>query len=219
MLTDAQARTYHQSTKWETRNNVIKGGLLYWLSGVEPVYYERKITPWFTIQGGIGLTSRDFMADLTNLWIYALNDGVSANNYADYHERKVVVSIYSSLQPKFYTNITAMNGFYISPKVEFKRYNYKANLVDPNQTGLFYLPNQYYKEHFTVVDFTANVGWQWMFDPLTLELNLGAGVRKYWQNRLDIEEDNTTGLYTNGVNNFNGIRPTFNIELNLGGFF
>jgi len=206
------------STKTGHDNNIVKVGLLYWVNGVIPVYYERKLTPWLTVQGGVGLTTRDFIADLMNEIIYTAGDGSSYNTYYSYQHRKALVGYYLSAQPKFYLNNDAMDGFYISPWLEFKHYAFKANMVDPTQPDLVYLNNAYQNEHRNCLDFTINCGWQWMYNPLTIEFNLGAGFRRYWESRLDIEQGNT-GYYTNGLNTFNGYRPEFNIDFNFGGFF
>ena len=202
--------------------NILKIGALYFVSGNIPLYYERKIMPWLSIQAGIGLTSRDFVADVVNWYLDNINQDEGLNPYYQYKERKPLVGVYASLQPKFYVIDPALAGFWISPMVEFKQYNFKANLSDVNSSSNAYLPNTYQHEHRNVIDFTINTGYQWMFNVMTLEASTGLGFRRFWEQRIDVEYAGTNGgapYTTNGVRNFKGYRFEYNISLNFGGFF
>jgi len=209
-------------------NNVLKGGLLYFVSGCIPVYYERRVLPWLSIEAGVGLTTRDFIADGANIVINGNNDNEGLNPYYRYNARKPLVGEYASIQPKFYIRNNAMEGFWLGPVIEFKRFNYKANLAAvntlPDDNGNpVYMPNVYQKEYRNALDFTFNVGWQFKYNTLCLEYLMGAGFRRFWEQRSDVE--NAGGLtpgppyFTNGLRTYNGYRPEFNMELNFGGFF
>ena len=93
-----------------------------------------------------------------------------------------------------------------------------------NYEGPVYLPNSYMNEYRNAVDFTVNVGYQKLFNPLVVEFYSGIGFRRFWEVRSDIETgtvNSTTGSsnYANLVRNYNGYRPEFNLALNFGGFF
>ncbi len=210
-------------SKAEKANNIVKIGLTTWVSGVIPFYYERKIFPWLSVQGGVGLTTRDFVADVINI-IFV--DEPNYSPYYTYNERKALVGYYLSFQPKFYVKKEALGSFWLSPMIEFKRYNFKANEVDEfnsnlNTGGPSYLPNTYMMEHRNAVDFTLNLGWQWMFDPLIVEFSMGAGFRRFWEQRLDIQSVSySTGqIYVNEARYYGNFRPELNLSLNFGGFF
>jgi hypothetical protein len=209
-------------------DNVLKLGLLYWVSGCIPIYYERKITPWLSLEGGLGLTTRDFVADVVNIYLNGINDNEGLNPYYQYHARKSEVGVYASLQPKFYIRNNAIEGFWFGPMLEFKRFDYKAGIANVNSQGdangnPIYL-NTYQPEHRNAVDFTFNVGWQFKYrSNLALEYSMGAGFRRFWEQRSDVEYASglTSGppYFSNGIRDYNGYRPEFNMALSFGGFF
>ena len=218
-----------QKPKPANNINIVKGGLFYFASGCLPVFYERKVLPWLSIEAGLGLTTRDFMADGVNAYISILAGNQGMNPYYQYSERKSLPGIYISAQPKFYVHNDALEGFWFGPVLEFKRFDYKANLVNVNALANLdgnpiYLPNSYQNEYRNAVDFTFNVGWQWFYNHhLTLEYLMGAGFRRFWEQRSDIEatQSYSSGppYFTNGVRVYGGYRPEINVELNFGGFF
>jgi uncharacterized protein DUF3575 len=207
-------------------NNVIKLGILNVPSGNIPLYYERKMLPWLGLQGGVGLTTRDFVADVVN--ILFTNGQDNYNYYYQYTERKPLVGYYLSAQPKFYFNGDATDGFWLSPMLEFKRFNFKANMVAENAAATneqSYLPNTFFSEHRNDLDFTVNIGWQWLLDnKVAIEYSMGAGFRRFWEHRLEVEGVATINSYnyssfSNNTRDYNGWRPEFNLCLNVGGFF
>ena len=134
------------------------------------------------------------------------------------------MGVYASIQPKFYIHSNAIEGFWLGPILEFKRFNYKANVADVNASSSdapTYLPNTYQHEYRNALDFTFNVGWQFKFSPLILEYSMGAGFRRFWEQRSDVEYTYGSGppYYTNGFRTYGGFRPELNMELNFGGFF
>jgi hypothetical protein len=208
--------------------NTMKAGLLYFVSGCIPVYYERKVLPWLSVQGGIGLTTRDFVADVVNIVLEGYNVNEGLNPYYRYNERKSLVGVYASLQPKFYIHNNALDGFWFGPTFEFKQYNYKANLADVNSLpddygNPVYLSNKFQREYRNAVDATFNVGWQFKYNRLCLEYSMGVGFRRFWEKRSDVESYSTaTGIapyFTNGVRTYSGYRPEINMALSFGGFF
>ena len=57
-------------------DNIIKIAPLGFISGTFPVYYERAFTDYFSLQGGIGLTNRNYYRELS----YKSSDAIDFNN-------------------------------------------------------------------------------------------------------------------------------------------
>lgn len=220
--------------------NVIKFSLMSWLSGCIPFYYERRVTPWLGLQFGLGLTTRDFIADLTTVAIDGLRDDQvpNYNNYGLYTNvgRKSSVGAYVSFQPKFYPGQKALSGFFVSPMVEFKRFDYKAQYTDPtvvldnsydDYPQLTYT-SQTLAEYRNTVDFTVNVGRQWLLQSnVSLELMGGVGFRKIWEQRRYINQEpvynpstgNNGDVYITSTQFSTFFRPEFNLSFIIGGCF
>jgi hypothetical protein len=206
-------------------DNVVKLGLLNVASGNIPIYYERRLLPLLSVQAGVGVTVRDFAADVVNM-IFT-NGEPPYNPYYQYAERKPKVGYYMSIQPKVYTSSDAMDGFWVSPMLEFKRFNFKANMVDQTAIssgdGPVYLTNSFQSEFRNDLDFTLNIGWQWLLDnKVAVEYSMGAGFRRFWEERQNIGDGYNNGYgqsYVNSTRYFNGWRPDFNFCLSVGGFF
>jgi len=224
-----------ESTEAKPQANVVKTSLTSWLSGCIPVYYERRVTPWLGLQGGLGITTRDFMANLRDdiYYIYSTNP-VAYNNYAFYSTqgRKTALGVYVSFQPKFYPRKNALGGFFVSPMLEYKRFDYTAEYTDQSITSDESQPTYVAKtmpEYRNTVDFTVNVGWQWLFQSkVSLELMMGAGFRKLWEQRRVINQTNVYNpvsgyndgyIYTTNALWSTSYRPEFNLTLNIGGYF
>jgi hypothetical protein len=208
--------------------NVVKMGLTRWLSGVIPFYYERRVAPFVSLQFGLGLTTRDFIYDGITELSYALGSTPGVyNNYGFYQTqgRKASVGVYASFQPKFYPKSRALTNFFVSPMVEFKRFDYKAQLannlsINGNDEPTY--QSNYMWEYRNCVDFTVNVGRQWFLNSgVSLELRGGVGFQKIWEFRRNILQTNPGGNsgYYNSTINFSYYRPEFNLDLNIGGFF
>jgi hypothetical protein len=214
--------------------NVIKFSMLSWISGCIPFYYERRVTPWMSLQFGLGLTTRDFIADGVTYIVDGLGSAPqNYNNYAFYGSqgRKSSIGAYASFQPKFYPGRRALAGFYVSPMVEFKRFDFTAENVDPTAVSddeqPVYLSSKI-KEYRNAVDFTVNIGRQWLLpSKVSLEIMGGVGFRKLWEQRRFITESDAynpaTGYsgysFTNTTTWSNTYRPEFNLSFIIGGYF
>lgn len=218
--------------------NAVKAGLTSWITGVIPFYYERRVTPWLGLQFGLGLTTRDFTADVVNDLIFSFsNNPERYNNYGFYGQegRKSSVGAYVSFQPKFYPKSRALRGFYVSPLVEYKRFDFVAQYPDPTPTSNDQDPPGYLTttmpEYRNTVDFTVNVGRQWLFPTkVSLELMGGVGFRKVWEQRRVVTQNDANIYNPNGYSQYDYIytaapqwftyfRPELNFSLIIGGYW
>ncbi len=226
----------HREVEVVPEANVIKFSLLSWVNGNIPLYYERRVAPWLGLQFGLGLTTRDFVADGVTYIVSGLRDVPPAdyNNYAFYANqgRKSSVGFYVSFQPKFYPGRRGLAGFFVSPMVEFKRYDFRASYVDPNVVSDVEQPTYLTTkmgEYRNAVDFTINIGRQWLLpSKVSLEIMAGAGFRKLWEQRRFINEStyaynpitgNSGYAFTTSTSWYTTFRPEFNLSFIIGGYF
>ena len=98
--------------------NIIKFSFLGPFRGDYALLYERRITPWFSIQGGLGVTVRDkvyekFTSGIFNSPQFKSSAGISAK-----------------LGMRFYPISDGwMSGIFISPDFVYREYNLNANLT------------------------------------------------------------------------------------------
>lgn len=98
--------------------NNIKVGLFGPAYGQIPFYYERYIADFFTIQGGVGITTRDFMGDAYSVIRFGIKDKYNSSTsswtgpneydmsepfvgFESYRHRKAGVGFCFSISPRF----------------------------------------------------------------------------------------------------------------------
>jgi len=193
--------------------NSVKIGLLGPVFGEVPIYYERYITDWFTIQAGVGITFRDFFGDFYTA--DALTFGKSKHNkYNNWNElyevdlldenqsgtpryqtRKAGVGFCASFAPRFFPGFSSTiynngnstsafdEGMYLSPFVQYSIRNYKAQKVDIDGN---YLENEKMKEKTSSLMFLLVLGYEKNFVPVMLDCYVGFGFVRSSNSRLDI---------------------------------
>lgn len=224
-------------------NNVLKKnsvgvGMASWLCGYTPVYYERQIVGFLSIQAGVGITYRSFYNDLEQLiW----QDGRKSDNYYSssygsyitdidelyysYKYRKSIPGVYLSLAPKFYPAANGIDGFTVYPMIEYKLYNYKNRLptsysYDAYDENDVQRSSNFIYEQNHCLDFSLNVGGHYQINSkVYIGWRTGAGVRQIWDNRLDIGYNsfNNNILYT--TQKVSRLKPFFGFDVTLGGLF
>ncbi|MDB5227572.1 MAG: hypothetical protein JWN78_1765 [Bacteroidota bacterium] len=215
--------------------NNAKVGLFGPAYGEVQFYYERYLTNWLTVQGGLGLATRDFVGELyMNGGLFRSSNIQTSSNwngpdeydapdeYSSYQFRKAGVGICASIAPRFYVAGDAddFDGFYLSPVFEYAIRNYKVQKVNASGNRL---PNDKMKEKVNSIYFFLTMGWQNNFEPIVLDWSLSVGLWKYKANRLDIgyTQDPVTSdiVYGNKEVTFSRLRPYFRMNLDLGGVF
>lgn len=226
------------------KKNSLGVGLLSWINGYVPIYFERELTPFLSIQTGVGATFRSFTNDLDQLiW----NDGNTSgkfdeyypyiglqqysdvtDSYANYKYRKAGAGVYASFAPKFYPGSNGIDGFSIYPMLEYKLFTSKARLANTSASPNYvasqdvdvYRTNSYQKESFQVLDFTINIGGLYQTsNNFFVEWRFGAGLRDTWGSMLDIGYNNFSNKYENNVRKYSRLKPVVAFDFVVGGLF
>jgi len=237
----SSSRGRYKSARGEDGKNSLTVGVGSMLNGYIPVYYERTLFSVLTIQVGAGITFRSFPNDL-GAAIYS--DGENSSNfngaynndiidkYSSYKYRKSSMGQYFSIAPKVYFNESALNGAYIGPMLEYKRFKYKAQLADVSKEAGYYYSEESVprvaetmNEQMTCIDYTFNVGGHFQAaGHLAIGWNVGIGGRTLNAERLDVGilYDNMGGnssTFVNATNKFSSTRPLFVFNFTMGGWF
>ena len=228
-------KQYDKNHKKPTgEENTIKIAPLGFTSGTFPVYYERIINDFLTVQAGIGATSRNYIRTS----IQSVDDIVptypwSDNLFTDKVEpaldmtnRKPVLGYMLSVQPRLYFESDPPDGGYLGISCDFYRYNFAIpGLVNTN-TDSTASPNYQYKglknkEHENISDFMVCFGYQDVYDRLSLDYSMGLGIRNVKGTKYYYAEDNSTTPATiiEGLAPYKQSLFNFNIGIKVGYHF
>ena len=125
--------------------NTIKVAPLGFVSGAFPVYYERVINDFFTVQGGVGITSRNYVRNAFQSIEDFLSPVYPWNNNSTYDladpalkigNRKANLGFLFSLQPRVYLTSDAPDESFMGVSYDFYRYNFSIpGMVYNNATS------------------------------------------------------------------------------------
>ena len=158
--------------------NIIKIAPLGFISGTFPVYYERAITDFFSVQGGLGLTSRNYYRQIgfTDNG-YNFTDSSGNNDIADalynFDHRTAKLGFMFALQPRFYFDSDGMDGSFFGVGYSTRRYNFDEQGVK-SVDGTFGGP--VHSEHENLSDLFAVFGYQVLHDRISFESTFEAGI-------------------------------------------
>ncbi len=168
--------------------NVVKVNPLLFLRGEIPIYFERAISPKLSIEAGIGVTLRDYLALSFN--------GNDADDYGAGTEIVPQVSFHVGFRYYFEDDLEPQ-GLYLQPNFSHLRYTKDIRTKGP--TGEF--TDVYLRDDRTYNDIRLYVGYQvlssnsnWMWD-----LYGGLGYRDRYNIIVNQSVDLTTDQYTYSV--------------------
>lgn len=218
----------------------VSVGLLSWFNGYVPFYYERALFDMLSLQAGVGLTTRSFGGDLG----FAMEEfGQTSSNYngenmydvtddyTHYQFRNAKPGLYLSFAPKIYYDNEVMDGFWLSPMIEYKNFRYDAQKADETAAVVYntdddrLIPHstEVMKEHVNCLDLSLNWGASYeMRNHVTIGWSTGLGVRTAQGERLDIGVyDDRAGVahYVNKIAPYEKTKPFFSFNLIIGGWF
>lgn len=225
--------------KYQLYKNSVTMGTIAAFNGYTSLYYERALTKLFSLQFGAGVTYRSIGNDFGEImWANAAtSDNFKAYPYTDitddytmYRYRNATPGIYLSVAPKIYFNKQPLNGFFLAPCYEFKRYNYSAQLADVTSTTVTYVPgniiysNTTMKEYMNCNDFTVQAGGAYQSrSKVVFSWAVGIGARVYSAQRLDLgyyrDVPNGDEYYVNATKKSSGVRPLLSFDIRIGGCF
>ena len=224
--------TSGKKTKRSSEQNIIKIAPLSFLSGYIPLYFEREITPFFSLQAGAGITTRNYLKEWANnfdlsdnetaknTWNTPGNEG-NENYYAsnDFTNRSSSTGYYFSIQPRIYFENEGMNGSFIGISYDRFRYNassYKIANGSTGQDGNPVFSNDRFKEYENISDISAIFGTQTLYDHIAVEYSAGIALRNVTGRRYAYTNDNLTGQYIDGYSDTKKTTPAFTFSIKVG---
>ena len=223
-----------KSHKSNGETNIIKIAPLGFISGTFPVYYERAFNDFFSLQGGIGLTNRNYYRELGFQSSDAFNfsDGGSSSNNSDladnlytFNHRTANMGFMFALQPRFYFDSDGLEGSFFGVGYVNSRYNFQHEGItgaNGNYSGEGIFGGSAKNEHETLSDLFAVFGYQVLHDRISFETTSELGIRnvtgiKY----VAYATDNGNGGYnvTDGFQDYKQTKFYFNIGIKVGYHF
>jgi hypothetical protein len=217
-------------------NHVLKFSPLGFTTGSFPVYYEKVINDFFTIQAGAGFTTRDYLRsaiqtssqsiELTYPWGFNSNFYDRSNEVLDYSKRSNGIGYTFSLQPRLYFDSEAPDGAYVGVSYIYSRYNMNIPGIIVDSSG-----GQYYytyihkgpkkKEFEKITDMMVYFGYQDLYDHLSVDYTFGMGIRNVSGSKYIFGADES--VYP--INTIEGFAPykqtlfNFNLGIRIGYHF
>jgi hypothetical protein len=212
--------------------NIIKVAPLAFLSGSIPVYFEREINHFFSIQAGAGITTRNYLREWVNnlefnkpeysktTWNGTTSYGENMNSMNDFANRKSSIGYSFSIQPRIYFESEGMNGSFIALSYDRLRYNFSSQKIEtgPSVSGEPEFTSEYFKEHENISDIAVSFGSQTLYDRISVEYAIGMALRKVDGIRYAYTLDDFGG-YIDGVSEVKKTSPAFIFSFKLGYHF
>jgi len=212
--------------------NTIKIAPLGFVSGAFPVYYERVINDFFSVQGGIGITSRNYVRNafqsigdnfLSPVYPWSSNSTYDlADPALEIGDRKANLGFLFSLQPRIYFTSDAPDESYMGISYDFYRYNFSIpGMVYNTATSEYNHAGSTKKEHENISDLMVWFGYQDVYDRISIEYSTGIGIRNVKGVKYYFAEDNSSGTPTTleGYAPYKQTLFNFNIGIRVGYHF
>jgi len=217
-------------------DNIVKIAPLGFINGTFPIYFERRINDFFTVQGGVGLTSRNYMRswirqaanvdfgtdneykDMVYPWDPSLGLYDEADRTFDFTHRKANLGFMVSVQPRLYFESDAPDGAFLGLSFDYGRYNFSIpGMVYNTNTFSWEHKGATKKEYENLSDFMVYWGYQSIFDKLTVEYTTGLGFRSVKGEKYAFNSSGTTP--TEGFATYKQSTFNFNIGIKVGYHF
>ncbi|HRN40940.1 MAG TPA: hypothetical protein PK649_02570 [Vicingus sp.] len=198
--------------------NALKFNPLLLVRGEIPIYYERAINDYFSIEVAIGMTYKDYVSGIFD-----------KNNFSGESVKEEISSNISyKLGLRFYTGGVVMDGFYFaleyakrdySKSINFSSYNYITDPLTYNTTTtkVDYKFNEYYyhNEYKIIVGSQEHYYW----DNFFIDYYVGAGIDKYTKSEVtnEINQISNSPEYKNNIES--STAPRFYLGLKFGFVF
>ncbi len=196
-----KSKTSRSKKKGSSELNIIKIAPFAFIGGNIPVFFERSINETFSIQAGIGITTKNYILDALRaasedgsgsgsvygaqkiVWSNGETDNISNqiedldNNYLN---RKSKVGFSYSIEPKVYLASEGLEGSFFSLTYNSAKYSNSINTI---KKGLPYsstpvLDGGTFNENYKINNLLVNYGNQTLYDHISLEYSVGVGIRK-----------------------------------------
>jgi len=178
--------------KASTEQNIIKFSPIGFLTGAFPIYYERVVNDFFTVQTGVGFTNRNYLRSIIQQ--ASENDGIKFNYPWDvnapitdltedsyfFEYRSAAPGYMFTIQPRLYFESDAPDGAYLGISYDFYRYNFNTPQMRYDSNYSFNYTQRggkLLKEHENISDLMATFGYHDVYDHLSIDYSIGMGIR------------------------------------------
>ena len=229
--TPKQRKKNNETTGFD---NVVKIAPLSFIIGKIPVYYERRINDFLSVQAGLGITAKHYLNDavysdgnISNKSFYKSlkwNDGSTNNSYSDNtpyggDERSYKLGYTVSVEPRLYFDTDeGLDGFFIGLGYTKSRFNFSSKEVKSGVNSLTYTGGSV-KEFDNLSTLIVSFGSQHMYEHLSLEYTAGVGLRSSKGERYIYTTNSTTGKYITGTGIIDRTALAFDLTLRVGYHF
>ncbi len=169
---DDNNKDYFDSKKSKTIYNTLKINPLAALVGDMPLYYERVLSPKFSVEIGVGITLKSSLASGLATEIGFGGTDLGDNIVVD----KTAIGSYGSVALRYFPTSrsnTIPEGLYFSLASRYRKYSFDIHLDNENAP----FPDK--QSSITQLDLgRITVGYVWLNDRFTSEVFGGFGVRK-----------------------------------------
>ncbi len=208
-------------------SNTIKVNFIDPLCGKYALYYERELSPTFSLEVGLGITGRNYIGNIINKIVH---ENASQNSSAfsdetdledddyDYKTRETNIGIYVGLMPKFYfNNQYGLDGSYLGFNLQYIKYKttaYSINPVDITLSNITFINNENnINESEVNLNLGGVFGKQLIFSSLDMDFFIATGLKIYSAKKRDLGfMDYTSSIVTMSEKPRKITRFTFYLE-------
>lgn len=202
----------------KNQKNALKINPLLYVRGEIPIYYERALNDYLSVEAAIGMTFKDYSTGL-------FDDG---DSFDEKPEEKINSHVSFKLGLRYYSGGVVMDGFYFA--LEFAKRDYSKeltfvhvdNIYDPQTYTYTNLTQTYHlTEYDNHKEFKLIVGSQehYYWDNFFVDYYLGVGIDSYEKARVERDLDNNTNISTYKVIPTSSTKPRFYLGLKFGFMF
>jgi hypothetical protein len=215
--------------KKKGQDNILKIAPLGFVTGAFPIYYERRINKFFSLQVGGGLTGKNYLRDIiqkaakvTDIaypWGKNSDFTDAAEELFSFEYRKPGMGYMFSVQPRLYFESEAPDGAYVAFSYDYYHYNFSIpGLVVENNKAIHNGSPK--SEYENLNDIMVHFGYQAIFDHLTFEPSGGFGLRSAKGSKYVALYDESANQVTNeAFANYSQRIFSFSIGLKVGYHF
>lgn len=200
------------------QKNALKVNPLLYVRGEIPIYYERALNNYFSVEAAIGITFKDYTSGL-------FDDG---NSFGESKEEKINSNVSFKLGLRYYSGGVVMDGFYFA--LEFAKRDYSKDLTFTITDNIYNattgtsttITSAYnFKESDNHQEFKLIVGSQehYYWDNVFVDYYIGAGIDKYTEVKVNSESNATTNKYDYSLKTSSKTAPRFYLGLKFGFMF
>lgn len=225
-----------------TEMNIIKIAPLSFISGFVPLFFERSINDYFSIQAGVGVTTKNYVRDALyeaggnsgngnggsssyRFKSITWNNGATSNTFNINNiyggtARKSTIGYMISLEPRLYFASEGLEGGFMGLNLSKKRNNYTSNTIKTgnSSSGIIY-DGGTVKEFDNLSSLLVNFGNQRLYDHLSLEYSAGIGIRSIKGEHYVYGQDFGTNKYVSGIGYLNVNKVAYDLSIKLGYHF